>query len=218
MTDTVLQRRNMVESQVRPSDVTDRRITAAMTAVPREAFLPEGLAKFAYSDETLTLSSGAAMLAPSILAKLVQLADVGDGDTVLVVGGAAGYAAAIVAKFAKTVVALLPDETSAADVRGACSKLGITNVTAVAGAMANGWASLAPYGAIIIEGGVETVPDALTALLRDGGRLAAIEIERGLGHAFVIHKNGAFLARRDAFQAAAPLLAGFAAPKPAFVF
>jgi protein-L-isoaspartate(D-aspartate) O-methyltransferase len=208
----------MVESQIRPSDVTDRRITAAMSAVPREIFVPDRLAKFAYSDEALNVGSGAVMLPPSVLARLVQLADIDAGDTVLVVGGCVGYAAAIVAQIAKTVVALLPDSKSAAAADSACRSTGTDNVTTAAGALAEGWKAQAPYAAIIVEGGVEAVPEALKSQLAQGGRLVAIEIERGLGHAFLLRKNGELLVRRDAFQAAAPLLPGFESPKPAFVF
>lgn len=218
MTIAALQRKNMVESQVRPSDVTDRRVTAAMTAIPREKFVPGHLATLAYSDENLDVGDGRAMLAPSTLARLVQLADVETGDTVLVVGGSCGYAAAVIAQFAAKVVALLPAAKVAADVAKVCSELGIANVTAAHGELAAGWAEKAPFDVIVIEGGVEAVPEPLTAQLAEGGRLVAVEVERGVGHAFRLHKTAQLLARRDVFQATAALLPGFEASKPAFVF
>jgi protein-L-isoaspartate(D-aspartate) O-methyltransferase len=218
MADAALQRKNMVESQVRPSDVTDRRITAAMTAIPRERFLPERLAKFAYSDENLTVGPGRVMLPPSTLARLVQLADINPGDKALVIGGCCGYAAAITAQLADHVVALLPDDSSASQLSDACASLAIVNVSAISGSLVDGWQARAPYGVIIVEGGVESVPERITAQLAEGGRFVAIEVERGLGHAFLLHRRADLLARREAFQAAAPLLPGFEAPKPAFVF
>lgn len=218
MADAALQRKNMVESQVRPSDVTDRRITAAMTVIPREAFLPERLAKFAYSDETLTTGPGRVMLPPSTLARLVQLAEIDAGDKALVVGGCCGYAAAVAAQLADKVVALLPDDAAAAALSGTCVSLGIANVSPVSGPLSGGWQATAPYDVVIIEGGVESVPERIAAQLAEGGRLVAIEVERGLGHAFMLRKTADLLARREAFQAAAFLLPGFEAPKPAFVF
>ena len=218
MADAALQRKNMVESQVRPSDVTDRRITAAMTTIPREAFLPERLAKFAYSDETLTIGPGRVMLPPATLAKLVQLAEIDVGDKALVVGGCCGYAAAVVAQLAGKVVALLPEDTAAGALSDICVSLGITNVSPVSGPLSEGWQATAPYNVVIIEGGVESVPNRIAAQLAEGGRLVAIEVERGLGHAFVLRKTADLLARSEAFQAAAHLLPGFKAPKPAFVF
>jgi protein-L-isoaspartate(D-aspartate) O-methyltransferase len=218
MTDAVLQRKNMVESQVRPSDVTDRRITAAMMTLPRERFLPDRLASFAYSDENLNIGPGQVMLSPRVLAKLVQLAEIEEGDNVLVIGG--GYAAAVIARLAESVVALLSDADAAAAVTKACALLAIGNVTAVAGVPSSGWPAKAPYDVILVEGGVEAVPKAIDEQLRDGGRLAAVGVERGigLGRAFVLHKLAGGTARRDDFQAAAPLLPGFEAAHPAFVF
>lgn len=218
MADIALQRKNMVESQIRPSDVTDRRVTAAMSAIPREAFVPASLAKLAYSDEALHVGPDAVMLPPTVLARLVQLADIDPADSVLVIGGYAGYAAAIVAQIAKSVVALLPARETATSVTDACRSVSVDNVTAVAGALSEGWKAQSPYDVIIVEGGVEAMPDAVKAQLPDGGRLVAIEVERGLGHAFLLQKTGEFFVRRDAFQTAAPLLTGFESAKPAFVF
>ena len=110
MTDSKLQRLNMVESQVRPSDVTDRRIIKAMLDVPRERFVPPLLASMAYMDEPVPFDavngeSGRYLLAPRTFAKLVQLAEIGPDATVLDVGCATGYSTAVLAQLAKRVVA-----------------------------------------------------------------------------------------------------------------
>ena len=115
MTDSKLQRLNMVESQVRPSDVTDRRIIKAMLEVPREKFVPASLASMAYMDEPLPVgtANGAGaryLLAPRTFAKLVQLADVGPESRVLDVGCATGYSTAVLARLAKRVVAVESDQ------------------------------------------------------------------------------------------------------------
>lgn len=217
MTNTALQRRNMVESQIRPSDVTDRRITAAMTVIPREAFLPAKLADLAYSDESLTIAPGRETLAPRVLAKLIQLAEIEAGDTVLVIGEA-GYGAAIVSQFAAKVVALLPDAESAKTAQNAFTANGITNATAVAGAAAAGWPADAPYDVVLVEGGIEQVPETLKPQVRDNGRLVAIATSDRVGKAVEFHKRGGSFALREAFQASALPLAGFAVERPAFVF
>jgi protein-L-isoaspartate(D-aspartate) O-methyltransferase len=216
MSDTALQRKNMVESQVRPSDVTDRRITAAMMKISRERFVPPHLASFAYSDETLTIAANQAMLAPRLLAKLMQLAEAEAGDKALVVG--CGYAAAILAQLVAKVVVLLPDGETASAAATALSAVGVDNAETVAGALTAGWPAKAPYDVILVEGGVETVPDALRNQLGDGGRLVAIGVDGDIGRAFLLQKRGKLIARRDAFQASAPLLPGFEATRPAFVF
>ena len=86
MADIALQRKNMVESQVRPSDVTDRRITGAMQAVAREAFVPPAFANIAYMDDPLAVAPGRSLLAPRTFARLLQLADMQSDDKVLIVG------------------------------------------------------------------------------------------------------------------------------------
>lgn len=217
MADVALQRKNMVESQIRPSDVTDRRIMTAMTAIPREKFLPARLASLAYSDESLMIAPGRETLPPVVLAKLIQLAEFDADDNVLVIAES-GYAAAVVAEMAKKVVALLADDQAAKDAAEAFTSLAIGNVVAVSGAAASGWPARAPYDVVLIEGGIEKIPDTIKDQMRENGRLVSIAINDKIGRAVVLHKRASIFARRDAFQAAAPLISGFAEARPAFVF
>lgn len=217
MADAAVQRRNMVESQVRPSDVTDRRIMAAMTTIPREKFLPARLADLAYSDERLTIAPAKETLPPRVLAKLIQLAELDAGENVLVISES-GYAAALIATMTKKVVALFADSDGAKAAKEAYASLAIANVSAVSGPAASGWGSEGPYDAVLLEGGIEKVPKAIEDQLREGGRLVAISLSDVLGRAVVLHKRAGLFAKRDGFQAAAPLVSGFAEARPAFVF
>ena len=107
MTDAARQRTNMIESQILTSDVTDRRILQAMGSLPRERFVPAAWADLAYMDEAVPLSAAGRMLmAPRVFAKLLQLAEIGDGNRVLDVGCGSGYSTAVLAKIAKSVVGL----------------------------------------------------------------------------------------------------------------
>lgn len=106
-------RQNMVDCQVRPSDVTDNRIIDAMLEVPREAFVPGNQRALAYLDLDLDVSEGSGakrfLIKPAVTARMLQAAEIKDTDKVLVVGGAAGYTAAVIAKFAGQVVATEAD-------------------------------------------------------------------------------------------------------------
>ena len=216
MADSALQRKNMVESQIRPSDITDRRITSAMTDIAREPFLPQGLDKtLAYMDGAIPTGGGRAMLAPRTLARLLQLADIDAGDKVLIAGSGTGYATAIAARMSKSVVALESDEALAAIAASALS--GQANVKFVKGELTAGHAAGAPYDVILIEGAVEDVPEALIGQLGQGGRLAAIEQGQGMGRAIVLTKSAGAVSKRVAFDAAAALLPGVVRPK-GFVF
>ena len=105
MTDATEQRIAMVESQVRPSDVTDRRILRAMLEVPREEFAPPPTRLIAYSDAALPVTprrpgrQGRYLLAPRTLAKLLQVAEIGPDEVVLDVGCASGYSIAMAMLF-----------------------------------------------------------------------------------------------------------------------
>ena len=221
MIDAAQQRTSMVESQVLTSDVTDRRILRAMGQVARERFVPPLLADLAYMDEAvpLTPASGSArrwLLAPRIFAKLLQLAEIGDGDRVLDVGAGTGYGAAVLARLAKTVFALECDPELAAAARANAAAFGLANVHVVEGDLADGWVNEGPYDAIVIEGSVPAAPANLLDQLKDGGRLVGVVRRDGIGKAMIWRRLGRSLDQRTAFDAAATELPGFATA-PVFV-
>src|SRR5258705_10510563 len=96
----------MVDCQVRPSDVTDLRIVDAMLAVPREVFVPERQRAVAYLDLDVEVSEGGSarpfLIKPAVIAKMLQAAEIGDTDSVVLAGCATGYTAALVAGLAGT--------------------------------------------------------------------------------------------------------------------
>lgn len=215
MVDTALQRTNMVESQVRPSDVTDRRIIRAMLAVPREQFLPDALKPVAYMDGDLALpgiSPARAVLAPRTFARLVQLADLGEAAAVLLVGACAGYSGAVLARMGARVVALESDAALAdATVRNLAAT-GVAGVDIVKGDLTAGAADQGPFDAIIVEGAVEDIPAGLLDQLKDGGRLVAIQTNGATGRAVAWQRLGANFDRVIGFDAAATPLPGFRKP------
>ena len=215
MTDFSTQRKAMVDSQVRPSDVTDRRIPRAMLEVPREAFVPSTQQAVAYRDVDLRLTGGRVLLAPRVLAKMMQNLELGDDAVVLDIGGATGYSAALLSHFAKRVVALESDPGLADRARGMLGRDG--NVKVVTGALTEGVADEGPFDAILINGAVTDVGPGLLDQLKDGGRLVAVMLDRGVGRAFVWRRFAMQFDRRPLFDATAPLLPGFE-EKAAFVF
>jgi protein-L-isoaspartate(D-aspartate) O-methyltransferase len=221
MADVVTRRKNMVESQVRPSDVTDRRITAAMQSVAREAFVPESLADLAYIDDPLTVAPGRALMAPRTFARLLQLADVSETDKVLIVGGLSGYSTMVVSRLAREVVTLECEEGLFKKLKSSIAEAGLSNVAAVSGPLVSGWEQAAPYDAIFVEGGVEREPSELILQLVQGGRLVCIDLMGAVGRATVMQRvsgNGqSIVSRRAAFDASAACLPGFER-KASFVF
>ncbi|RDV01057.1 protein-L-isoaspartate O-methyltransferase family protein [Undibacter mobilis] len=207
MTDFASARRHMVDGQIRPADVTDLRITTAMLEVPREAFVPEKA--LAYLDLDLNLGvARRCLMKPMVLAKLIQALEIEATDKVLIVGAATGYSAAILARMAGEVVALEQEEGLARSASAALT--GTTNVKVVTGPLSSGYASAAPYDAMLVEGAVEELPDALRAQLKDGGRLVCVMGAAPGGSAMAFRRSGAELGGRRIFDASAAMLPGFA--------
>jgi protein-L-isoaspartate(D-aspartate) O-methyltransferase len=215
MIDSKQQRLNMVESQVRPSDVTDRRIIRAMLEVPREVFVPASLQALAYMDEAVPAAEGVGgrpgrcLLAPRTFAKLVQLAEVGPDAVVMDVGCATGYSTAVLARLAKAVVAVEVDAALAVRATQTLRQLGVSNAAVIEGALENGAASHAPFDAILLEGAVPRIPRELLEQLKDGGRLVAVIADGAFGCAQVWRRAGKVFDARPVFDAGAPPLPGF---------
>ena len=221
MTDSATQRTNMVESQIRPSDVTDRRILRAMQQVARERFVPQEFAQLAYMDDQVPLSAAPGqahtrrLISPRTLAKLLQTAAVEEGDTALVVGAGRGYGAAILALLARRVIALECDQVLAAAARAELTA--ISNITLVTGPLPAGSPTNAPFNAILLEGAVFEPPSALLDQLAPEGRLVGLLQDGAICRAICWQRTGGHTGRKDLFEAAAGALPGFE-PKLSFVF
>ncbi|MBC01576.1 MAG: protein-L-isoaspartate O-methyltransferase [Rhodobacteraceae bacterium] len=213
-------RTHMVDNQLRTNDVTDHGILDAMGKVPRERFVPASKRCIAYSDSDIPLSLGDTqryLMKPHVFAKLVQLAGVRKDDVVLCVGCATGYSVAVLAELAGSVVGLEETAEATAAASDLLVDLGIENAAVVDGDLVTGAASEGPYDVIVIDGAIETLPDALTAQMKDGGRLVTIEGEGGAGAARLYVRSGEVVSGRFAFNASAHVLPGYRVAKE-FVF
>jgi protein-L-isoaspartate(D-aspartate) O-methyltransferase len=203
----------MVDTQVRPSDVTKFPVIAALLAVPRERFVPPALREAAYAGENLPLGPGRVVLEPRTFAKMLDALDLGPNDLVLHVGAGLGYGPAVIARLAAAVIAVESDPDLAAEAEAALAAEGADGAVVVTGPLEAGAAEHGPYDAILIEGGVELVPDALLDQLKDGGRIAALFMSGPLGEVRIGRKAAGRVGWRLAFNAAAPVLPGFAAAR-----
>ncbi len=209
MTDFSARRTMMVDTQVRPSDVTKFPIIDAMLSVKREDFVPSAKREAAYMGENLGLGGNRVLLEPRTLAKMLDVLDIGQDELVLDIGAALGYSSAVISYMAQAVVALEEDADMAHEAEEGLMSAGIDNVVVHSAPLHEGAAEHGPYDVILIEGGVSHVPEAILAQLKDGGRMAGIFMDGALGEVRVGYKLDGRMNWRRSFNAGAPILEGF---------
>ena len=217
MTDYARRRVMMVDTQIRPSDVTKFPIIDAMLAVPREAFVPAPLREAAYMGENLDLGEGRVILEPRTLAKMLDALEIAADDLVLDIGAGLGYSSAVMARLAQLVISVEEDEAMAAEAQALLSEHGADNVVVHRGPLTEGAPEHGPYDVVVVEGAVEELPQALIDQLKEDGRMACLFMEGALGVVRIGYKVDGAMSWRFSFNAGAPVLPGFE-KHPVFTF
>jgi protein-L-isoaspartate(D-aspartate) O-methyltransferase len=216
--DYQIARNNMVENQIRPNHVTDAAVIAAMTIIPREKFVPEDVACIAYVDEAIATVEGRYLMAPMVLARLLEEAKVSQNDIVMNIGCGVGYELAILAQIAKVVVGIEANKILADKASSNMTELGIDNTFIVHAALAKGYAKQAPYDVILFNGAIDEVPKSILDQLVDGGRVVSIvpradALYGSMGKAVVLERFGNIFSSIEVFDASAPVIPDFVKEK-----
>jgi protein-L-isoaspartate(D-aspartate) O-methyltransferase len=182
-------RSNMVDGQVRTSDVTDLKLIEAFRNVARETLCPPEKAAFAYADVEIAYAPGRWLMRPREVAKLLQALDPQPGGRALAI--AAPYAAAVLQAMGLTV-----ERMEDGDLRAPPGK---------------------DYDIIVCESAVERAPEAWISALAPGGRLGVVERRGPVGKARLYLQSEQGVAAREVFDASPHYLAGFE-PQPGFAF
>ncbi|RIJ29098.1 protein-L-isoaspartate O-methyltransferase family protein [Henriciella algicola] len=211
-------RRIMVDSQIRPNDVTDPEIVSAFLRTPREAFVPKSAQSIAYAECEIETSEGRSLWTPRDIGKMIKSLDPQPNDIALVIGAGAGYETAILSHLCETVIALEEDEDLVDELTAKLASLDYDRAVAVQGDLREGLADQAPFDIILVCGLIEQAPEAWFSQLAEGGRLGApVVAGRDLGRARIWTKAGETVSYREVFDCCPPGLAGFEKPK-SFVF
>ncbi|QLP97906.1 MAG: protein-L-isoaspartate O-methyltransferase [Rhodoblastus sp.] len=201
----------MADRRLRPFGVFDAKVLAAFDAVPRERFVAKEFVSVAYADTPVRCAAGRRLLlAPLILGRMLQAAEIKPADRALDVAGGSGYSACVLGRLAAEVTAL---ESEALETP---FELG-DNVTRVVGPVTEGAKTKGPFDVIVINGVIEVASKALLEQLAEGGRLIALERQGAAAQGVRYVRNGESVNRRLEFNASGPLLPEFAAPA-GFVF
>lgn len=207
-------RQTMVESQLRTAGVNDRRLIAAMGSVPRERFVSPANRALAYMDDAVPVEAGSGempryLLAPMVLARMIQTADLGADERVLVVGCASGYSVAVLSELVREVIGVESDDALAAQAESNLAALSATNTRIFRGPLTDGAASEGPYDLILLGGSVPAIPTALEEQVKEGGRIVGVVSNGMQGTVFLFVKTDGELAALPQFSAGAKPLPGF---------
>jgi protein-L-isoaspartate(D-aspartate) O-methyltransferase len=208
-TDYAAMRTAMVVSQLRPNGVTDTRLLAAMGDLPRERFLPDARRAVAYADRPVPLANGRALNPPMTTARLLDALKLTPNARLLIVGAASGYATAVARELCASVTGIEEDADLIA--------LAPEGLSLTQGSLVSGAPDAAPFDAILIDGAIESIPDALLAQLADNGRIACAIVRDGVARLSIGRRGGSGFALSDFADAEAVVLPGFAAIRE-FVF
>jgi protein-L-isoaspartate(D-aspartate) O-methyltransferase len=167
----VEERDRMVAQQIEPRGVTDARITQAMRTVPRERFVGEEMAEFAFEDAPLPIEEGQTISQPFIVALMIDALDLQGNERVLEVGAGSGYAAAVLSRITTEVYAVEVHRSLADSAAERLRDIGYENVHVRCADGTQGWAEHAPYDAILVSAGGPEIPESLLRQLAVGGRL-----------------------------------------------
>ncbi len=209
MNDYTTLRTTMVDTQVRPSDVTKFTVIESMLSIPRESYVPRDKRDAAYVGEHVDLETGRVILDARTLAKMLDAVDIQNDELVLDIGSGLGYTAAVIARMAEAVVAVEDDAARVAEAQTILSENGADNVILHEGPLVDGAADHGPYDVITIQGAVGTLPDKLVSQLKEGGRIVCLEMDGALGAVRVGYLVDGQLNWRFAFNGSAPVLPGF---------
>jgi protein-L-isoaspartate(D-aspartate) O-methyltransferase len=187
--DSATARRAMIDSQLRTSGVNEEYVLARMLAVPREDFLPPEKSALAYIDRAVMMGAGGHLGAPLFYGKLLMEAAPGSDDRVLVVEGGTGYLAQLLRPLVADVA------------------------TATAADAAAGKAPAGSYSLILVDGAIEQLPEALTALLAEDGRIVSGLLLRQVTRLASGRKVGGRIALQPVEDMGIPVLHAFDAPK-----
>jgi protein-L-isoaspartate(D-aspartate) O-methyltransferase len=166
-------RERMIARDLVARGIRDARVLDAMRRVPREAFVPPGLAARAYDDGPLPIGRGQTISQPYVVAWMAEVARIPEGGRVLDVGTGSGYAAAVLSMLAAEVLSVERHPSLAAEAAERLARLGLRNVRIRLGDGHEGWPGEAPFDAILCAAAAEEIPEAWRRQVAPGGRIVA---------------------------------------------
>src|SRR5260370_34159312 len=161
----------MVAEQLIPHGVTDERVLAVMSEVPREEFLTGRARRHAYEDRALAIGWGQTISQPLVVAMMTQSLNLNPESIALEVGTGAGYQAAILSRLCRRVITIEREPALAEQASATLKRMGLDNVEVAVADGSIGWPSEAPYDGILVACAAPEGAPALIRHVAGGGRV-----------------------------------------------
>ena len=207
--DTYLENKNMIDGQVKPLSNIEPSILEALYNIDRKDYIPENYKDFSYSEKNIYIGNGRYLPKPAITAKLLSALKVETLETVLIIGSATGYSAAITSKIAETVICIEEDQDLITFSESIASSNSMNNIVFIKNKLSKGYIDQGPYSCILIEGGVEEVPNIILDQIAEGGKLVTVIMQNDTGSAIKYSRKNNQIISQFLFSIEAPLLKSF---------
>ncbi len=207
--DTYLENKNMIDGQVKPLSNITPSILEALYNIDRKDYIPEKLKDFSYSEKNIYIGNGRYLPKPAITAKLLSALEVETLETVLIIGSTTGYSAAITSKIAETVICIEEDQDLISFSESIANSNAINNIVFINNKLSKGYIDQGPYSCILIEGGIEEVPNIILDQIAEGGKLVTVIMQNDTGSAIKYSRKNNQIISQFLFSIEAPSLKSF---------
>ena len=207
--DTYLENKNMIDGQVKPLSNIEPSILEALYNIDRKDYIPEKLKDFSYSEKNIYIGNGRYLPKPAITAKLLSALEVETLETVLIIGSTTGYSAAITSKIAETVICIEEDQDLISFSESIANSNAINNIVFINNKLSKGYIDQGPYSCILIEGGIEEVPNIILDQIAEGGKLVTVIMQNDTGSAIKYSRKNNQIISQFLFSIEAPSLKSF---------
>ena len=207
--DTYLENKNMIDGQVKPLSNIEPSILEALYNIDRKDYVPENFKDFSYSEKNIYIGNGRYLPKPAITAKLLSALKVETSETVLIIGSATGYSAAITSKIAETVICIEEDQDLITYAEKIASINSTNNIVFINNQLSKGYIDQGPYSCILIEGGIEEVPNIILDQIAEGGKLVTVIMQNDTGSAIKYSRKNNQIISQFLFSIEAPSLKSF---------